>query len=151
MKFVQSIKKENIKMFSFIVIAIISIWMLEPPTQNYIQFYKAVEKLDVSASRGNFIFIPDNYRALITLNLTIGNPTGYRGIGIVSLILTLNLITDNITIELKKGYRVWFKEEPGELLEPYSSINKSEEISLNLENKKDIFEKIKTFNKQEAK
>jgi hypothetical protein len=151
MNFMRLVKKENVKMFSFIIIAVIAISILWSPTYNYMQFYKAIEKLDITVSRSSFTLIPENYRVLLTLNVTIKNPTGYKGIGIVSLVFTLKLITNNTTIDLKKGYRIWFKDEPGEPIDPYSSISKSEELFLNFENNKDIFEEIEFLQRTGSK
>jgi hypothetical protein len=145
MKLMRPIKKESVKAYAFIIIAAVSILTLLPPTNNYIQFYKAIEKLNITASRSNFTFYPDNYRALVLINTTIENPTGYSGIGIVSLMFDLNFIRNNTIVQLRNGYRIWFKDEPGEPVEPYSSVSKGDELTLNLENKKDTFEEIKTL------
>jgi hypothetical protein len=143
MKFMRPIKRESIKAYSFSIIAAISILTLLPPTNNYIQFYKAIEKLNISASKNSFTFYPDNYRALVLINVTVENPTGYSGIGIVSLMFNLDFMRNNTIVQLRTGYRIWFKEEPGEPLDSYSSISKSDELWLNFENKRDVFEEIK--------
>jgi hypothetical protein len=142
MKAMRPINRKKIKVYGFIIIAAISILTLWSPTNNYVQVYKAIEKLDISASKSSFTFIPDTYRAWVQINATIGNPTGYRGIGIISLMFDLDFITNTTIVVLKNGYRMWFKDEPGEPLEPYSNITNSDQLSINLEKKIDIYEEI---------
>jgi hypothetical protein len=144
-------KTENIKMYSFVVIAVLSVLTLWGPTNNYVQFFKAVEKLNITASKSPITFMP-NYRALITVSVSIENPTGYSGIGIVSVMFQLSYIRANGTVEeLSRGSRIWFKDEPGEPLDPHSVVAKSYDLVLNLENKRNTFEELQNLQNSDQK
>lgn len=129
------ISKKDFEVYCFIIIAAFSIASLWNPTLNYLQFYEGIRKLTLNATRSPLIFI-EEYRVTLILNMTIHNPTKYIGIRIVSLMFKLYLIKDDIREELTFT-RIWFKEEPGELINPQSSINKSYNLTINLANNKD--------------
>ncbi|MEM2703365.1 MAG: hypothetical protein QXR45_09405 [Candidatus Bathyarchaeia archaeon] len=135
------ITKKDVEIYCIVIIAAFSITTLWDPTLNYLQFYDGIKKLTLNVTRGPLIFT-EEYRIALMLNVTIHNPTKYMGIRIVSLMFRLYLIRDNINEELTYS-RVWFKEEPGELINPHSSISKKYNLSINLANKKESADFIK--------
>ncbi|MEM2912059.1 MAG: hypothetical protein QW146_06100 [Candidatus Bathyarchaeia archaeon] len=119
------------------VTALATLWS---PTSNYLNFYIAIEKLSIRAACSSLEF-EENYKATITINITVENPTQYSGIGIVSIIFDLLFIKDNVSTELAK-MRLWFKEEPGEPLGPHSKVSKSYPYKVNMENMKEVADVI---------
>jgi hypothetical protein len=135
---------KNFEIYIFISITIISIVTLWNPTVNYLQFYNGIKELTLKVTRSSLTFIEEEYRILLTLNATIYNPTRYKGIRIVSLMFRLCLMNVNVHEELAY-VRIWFKEEPGELIEPYSSISKKYDLNINLNGKKECADIIKRY------
>jgi len=134
---------KNFEIYGFILITIISIVTLWNPTANYLQFYNGIKELTLKVTRSSLTFIEED-RVLLALNATICNPTRYMGIRIVSLMFRLCLIDVNVQEELAY-VRIWFKEEPGELIEPYSSISKKYDLNINLSGKRECAAIIKRY------
>jgi hypothetical protein len=133
-------KIKSIKFYFLIVLAVTALATLWPPTSNYINFYTAIEKLNVRATCSSVEF-KEKYIVTITINITVENPTQYRGIGVVSVIFDLFFIKCDVSMELAK-MRLWFKEEPGEPLSPHSSVSKSYPYTVNMENMKEVADLI---------
>lgn len=137
------ISKKDFEIYCFMIIAAFSIATLWNPTLNYLQFYEGIKKLALDATRGPLIFL-EEYRVSLMLNVTIHNPTKYTGIRVVSLMFKIYLVKDDDNIDEELTYtRIWFKEEPGELINPHSSINKKYDLTINLANKKESADFIK--------
>jgi hypothetical protein len=142
----QSIKKKNIKTYVFVVVTVVSVLLLWAPTSNYVQFYKATSEIKVSALRSTLTFVPDlDCRVLVSINVTAENPTGYSGIGVVSVMFNLFFNKTGDPRDLSHGNRVWFKEEPGESLDPHSNVTKSYDLVLDLRKMKEIYEELNTL------
>jgi len=136
---------QSMKVYTFVVITIISVATLLGPTSNYVQVYKAVEKLNVTAAKSPITFM-QNYRTLITVNVSVENPTGYSGIGIISIMFNVFYLAANGTTEqLSTGTRIWFTDEPGQLVGPHSAISKSYDLVLNLEDKRSTFAELQNL------
>ncbi len=147
---------EKIKIFSFVVIAVISIVTLWAPTNNYAYFYEAMEKVDMTASRGLMTFNQSDYMVVIPINATFHNPTGYDGIAIVTAIYRLYYVgKDGSVVELcmdrlrvKDAYLAESGSPisvGGEPVPPYSSVSRSFNLTIGLRAKAQTFEEIRAL------
>jgi hypothetical protein len=122
------LKRTEIVLIAFSVLALLSTSSLIVSTLNYTEFYVAVKDLKLSSLevspqvRGE--------RLIFNTTIIIENPTGYVGLGLKSLGYRLSYkIGDNV-IELAAGQRWYSRSKP---LQPHSDLVLKFSPSLNLE------------------
>jgi len=147
---------EKIKVFSFVVIAVIAVAALWTPTNNYTYFYEAMEKVDMTASRGLMTFNQSDHVVVIPINATFHNPTGYDGIAIVTAIYWLYYVGKNGSavklcmdrLRVKDSYLAESGSPisvGGEPVPPYSSVSRSFDLTINLEKETQTFDEMRTL------
>jgi len=135
--------KHNLSVICASVITLISVVSLVPPTVNYVEFYRAFQKINLDISGFRFEFT-DTYRGSISMNFSITNPTDYKGISVISLVFKVLLVNNTKTYQLTDGkIRVWIKSDPGKPLEPKSAIHGSFNTILDLSYKKELADLIR--------
>jgi hypothetical protein len=94
--------KSNAFTAMFFVLAIVSAVLTMPLILNYIEFYKAITKFDLSVAEVKLdksLF--ERLEVIITFNLTASNPTGFNG-------LTLHSISSKLYYENEHGVHTFF-------------------------------------------
>lgn len=120
--------KQAIPKAIFLLVVIASSVFLVISTQNYLEFYSAVEKLSLRVIDVSTLIELENVN--ITLVFAIFNPTGYVGLSLREFVFTLFFENNSDNTALYGGF-VSYGSAP-EPIEPYGNKTIKHETILNL-------------------
>lgn len=109
--------------------AVLSIILLVSPLLNYIEFYKALEKLSLQVSNFSFSIAED--KILIASNFSVVNPTSHTGLRLVHLGYGIYFKSDDEFTALTGG-ETWYGD-PSPPINPHSNITSKYSVSLDID------------------
>lgn len=92
------ITKRNVIAAIFLTLSLVAAAFLATSTSNYVEFYRAIEKFDMTLRNVNVVVIEDNVKVNITFEMS--NPTNYVGLSLRELSYLLRFEANHENVDL---------------------------------------------------